>query len=131
MKILIVDDECTNRMILAELLKSYGEPDLVENGVEAIRAARIAIENGVPYDLIFLDIMMPGTDGHAALIAIRSVEKRYGLTKIKRSKILMTTALNDRMHILNAIKEDCDSYIVKPIDQSKLTDCLRQVKLIA
>lgn len=131
LKTLIVDDDCTNRMILQELLKSYGETDLAEDGVEAIRAVRIAIENGIPYDLICLDIMMPGTDGHAALVAIRSVEKRHGMKNIKRAKILMISALSNRTHILNAINEECDSYLVKPIDKSKLNDCLRQTKLIA
>lgn len=131
MKTLIVDDDEINRMILQETLKSYGETNLVENGEEAIRAARIAIENRVPYDLICLDIMMPGTDGHAALVAIRSVEKRYGIKIGNRAKILMTTALSDRTHVMSAINEQCDSYLVKPLDVPMLIDYLHQAKLIS
>ena len=131
MKTLIVDDDITNRMILQDSLESYGETNVAVNGEEAIRAALIAIESGVPYDLICLDIMMPGTDGHAALLAIRSLEKRYSrMINGNRSKILMTTAMSDRKHILSAINEQCDNYFMKPIDVPKLIHYLQQEKMI-
>jgi len=42
----------------------------------------------------------------------------------------MTTALDDKKNIMNAFREQCDIYLVKPIDREKLTESLRSLALI-
>ena len=131
MKTLIVDDDFTNRMILQASLKNYGDVHIAVNGVEAVEATRMAIENGDNYNLICLDIMMPEMDGHSALRKIRELEEKHGILLENGATVVMTTALSDPANLFNAFREQCDSYLVKPIDVRKLIDYLRQAKLIA
>lgn len=131
MKTLIVDDESTSRMILEESLKQYGQVHIAVNGVEAVEAARAAIENDDSYDLICLDIMMPEMDGHSALDIIRETERKHGVVPGRGAKVVMTTCMDDPTSILEAFGEQCEYYLVKPIDMPKLTDYLRKTNLIA
>jgi signal transduction histidine kinase/CheY-like chemotaxis protein/HPt (histidine-containing phosphotransfer) domain-containing protein len=66
-RILLAEDNSTNQLVAVKMLAALGlRADLVGNGLEAIEAAR-----SVPYDLIFMDVMMPELDGLRATKAIR------------------------------------------------------------
>ena len=67
MKTLIVEDDFTSRLLLQELLKKYGRSHIAVNGLEAVEAVRLALDENEPYDLICLDILMPQMDGQLAL----------------------------------------------------------------
>ena len=131
MKVLIVDDDFTSRLLLQELLKPHGDSHIATNGREAVQAVRAAHERGEPYDLICLDIMMPEMDGHEALQEIRAEEAARQLPPIRAARILMTTALDDFASVRNSYYGLCDTYLVKPIRAAQLTDELRRMELIA
>ena len=65
MRVLVVDDNQTNRLILGEQLGAWGmDVDLVEDGPAALAAAAdAAADAGAPYALALLDLLMPGMDG--------------------------------------------------------------------
>jgi two-component system, chemotaxis family, chemotaxis protein CheY len=126
---LIVEDELTSRVLLREILKRYGSPQVVMNGKDAVEAVRAALAAGEPFELICLDIMMPEMDGHQALKQIRQLEDEAGLGD-KRAKVIMTTALADRANVLEAIQAQCDYFLVKPIDKRALLDELKRFGLI-
>jgi two-component system, chemotaxis family, chemotaxis protein CheY len=126
---LIVEDELTSRVLLREILKRYGSPQVVMNGKDAVEAVRTALAAGEPFELICLDIMMPEMDGHQALKQIRQLEDEAGLGD-KRAKVIMTTALADRANVLEAIQAQCDYFLVKPIDKRALLDELKRFGLI-
>jgi signal transduction histidine kinase/DNA-binding response OmpR family regulator/HPt (histidine-containing phosphotransfer) domain-containing protein len=64
--VLIVDDNWTNRLILAEMTRSWGlEPATVESGAEALTALKRAARDGRPFALGLLDVQMPEMDGFA------------------------------------------------------------------
>ena len=130
MKTLIVEDDFTSRLILQEFLKSYGQSHIAVNGREAVEAVRLALEAGEPYHLICLDIMMPEMDGQTALKQIRALEEAKGIWSTQGAKIVMTTALNRLKDVNTAFGNLCDSYLVKPIDRTKLLETLRQMSLI-
>ncbi len=120
MKTIVAEDDFTSRKLLQRLLLQYGECDIAVNGKEAIEAFRLATENGQPYDLICLDIMMPEMDGQEALKAIRTIEEGAGIHGLDGVKIFMTTALHDPKNILGAFRSQCEAYLIKPIDKRKL-----------
>jgi two-component system chemotaxis response regulator CheY len=130
-KILIAEDDSTSRLLLQELLKSYGPVHTAVNGREAVAAVRLALKDGEPYDLICLDIMMPKMDGQEALAAIRRIETADGVAGSNRTKIVMTTALADRENVMEAVAGKCDDYLIKPIQKAKLLEALHRLALIA
>jgi two-component system, chemotaxis family, chemotaxis protein CheY len=130
MRVLIVEDDFTSRLILQEMLKDYGTVHIAVNGREAVEAVRAAMLTGELYDLICMDIMMPEIDGQTALKQIREIEKKAGITGSNRVKIVMTTALGDKEHVVNAIRENCDGYMIKPYSKATFLEHLRKFGLI-
>jgi two-component system chemotaxis response regulator CheY len=131
MRILIAEDDPTSRLLLRELLKGYGTVDEVTNGRDAEAAVQKALAAGARYDLVCLDIMMPEMDGHATLHEIRIVEEAHGVPLGSGAKVIMTTALGDKRNVMAAFAEQCDAYLVKPVEKAKLLDHLRRLGLIA
>ena len=131
MKTLIADDDSVCRLLLGRLLKKYGPCYCAVNGTETVAAVRMALEAGEPFDLICLDIMMPGMDGQEALQEIRALEAARGIISPGWAKIVMTTALCDSASIRTAMREQCDCFLVKPLRKEKLLDALRTMQLVA
>jgi len=130
MKSLIVEDDFAARRLMQIYLAAYGECSVAINGVEAVNAARIAIEENQPYDLICLDIMMPVMDGMQALTKIRKIEKEHGIEGLDATKVIMTTAKNLSSDIIEAFKAGCESYLVKPIKKQNLMAELEKMNLL-
>ncbi|MBN2640656.1 MAG: response regulator [Victivallales bacterium] len=130
MKTLIVEDDFTSRMILQKLLEPFSECNIAVNGDEALMAYEIAVKDSEPYDMICLDIMMPGMDGQKVLNAIRKLESDAGVPLGKGVKIVMTTALGDRENVLKAFRSSCDAYLVKPYDKKRMLEILQSFRFI-
>jgi len=132
MRCLVVEDEFISRTLLTELLSSHGTCHVATNGLEAVEAFRAALDDGQPYDLICLDIMMPQLSGQEALQRIRALEAERGIGGLDMVKVIMTTALDDSKNIMQAFtKGNCEAYLTKPVDQNKLLSHLRELRLIA
>lgn len=129
MRVLVVEDDFTSRRLLSLYLAPYGECDVAVDGHEALEAFRMALEEKQPYDVICLDIMMPNMDGHEALKRIRALEEEHGVLLGEGVKIIMTTALGDSKNIFKAFNEQCEAYLVKPIEQEKLAEELKKLGL--
>jgi len=119
-RFLVVDDDPASRRLLTRLLSPYGSCDQAAGGPEALHAFEASLAEGRPYDLVCLDIMMPGTDGHAVLRALRALEQAHGLFGSDGTKVVMITALSDPKHCIRAFGEGCESYITKPIFEDRL-----------
>ena len=130
MKILIVEDDFVSRCILQKFLSSYGTSDIAINGKEAINAFSFAWQEKDPYELICLDIMMPEMDGQQVLKEIRKIEEEYEVLGLDSVKIIMTTALGDNENIKTAFRQQCEAYLVKPIDKTMLLNTLKELGLI-
>ena len=130
MKILIAEDDFASRKFMLRFLSKYGECDITVDGLEAVDAFLMALGGGDGYDLVCLDIMMPALDGYQTLKAIRDIEKEKGIPEEKRSKIIMTTALNEGRNVTKAFELGCVAYAGKPIDEEKFENVLRKLELI-
>jgi two-component system chemotaxis response regulator CheY len=130
MKMLIVEDNFTNRYVLQKMLVKYGECDVAVNGREAVDAFTMALEENKPYDIIFLDIMMPEMDGREALKLIRQKEKESGIQPNNEVKIIMITALDTPKEVINAYYHGgCTNYLVKPVDKKKIESVIKELNL--
>ena len=132
MKCLIVEDDFISRRILKELLAAKFDCDIAVNGEEAIQSFKLAHEGKRPYDLICMDIMMPGIDGQEALRRIRELERELAIPPSLEAKVIMTTALDDPKTVVQSFyAAGATSYIVKPISKQRLMAELRKLGLLS
>lgn len=130
MRALIVEDTFINQEFLKMILENHGHCTVVESGEEAIDTFTAAMDKE-PFDLIFMDIMLPGMDGLQALEHIRSVEAQKGITSNQQTKAIITTALDDDSKASRAyIHGQAISYITKPIREDIVQDELRKFGFI-
>jgi CheY-like chemotaxis protein len=115
-KILVVDDSETNVLLLQRLLEEEGyKIDYAYSGKAAIELIKKKT-----FDLILLDIMMPGIDGFDIL------EKIKGTQYIQNTPIIMVTAKDDHESQQKAIKMGANDYMTKPLDLEKLKKLIQK-----
>ena len=127
MHILVVEDDFISRRLLCRYLEPFGDCDVAVNGEEAVAAVKHAVDQGYQYELICLDIMMPGMDGQETLEQIRDYENQNDLSVGQGSKIIMTTSVQDHKSIRQAFKASADGYVVKPVEKKKFLATLSEV----
>ncbi len=120
MRVLIVDDIFTNRLLLAEILRNLGlEFDQVENGREAIEA--IQKEN---YDLVLMDIEMPVMNGLETTKYIRE-ELPYPKNK---TFVVALTAHNPQLFFEDFKDVGFNQLLIKPYNIDKISLLVEEVK---
>jgi diguanylate cyclase (GGDEF)-like protein len=105
-RILIVDDISDNRTILTRRFQRRGF-DVVEadNGLTAIE-----LIDQTPFDVVLLDVMMPGIDGIETLKRIRGQRSASALP------VIMVTAKSESANIVDALELGANDYVTKPVD---------------
>jgi len=127
---LIVEDEFLSRKLVIHYVEKYGHYDIAVNGNEAISAIKFSYEEGKPYDVVFLDIMMPDKDGLSVLKEVREYEAGRGIGANDGVKIIMTTALGDAKTVMEAFRDQCEAFITKPYTEEAFKKQLRKLELI-
>ena len=130
MRILLAEDDFVTRKFMAKFLSKYGECDVTVDGMEAVDAFMMALEEENPYDLVCLDVMMPVMDGYQALVGIRNLEKERNIPAEKAAKVIMATALNEEKNVKMAFDLGCTVYSGKPIDQDRFEQAMKKLGLI-
>ena len=122
-RVLLVEDHAVNQRVALGLLRQTGvEADLAEDGGGAVRAVTDAAAAGRPYDVVLMDVQMPGMDGLEATRRIRG-----SLPPARQPRIVALTA--------NAFSSDAaacraagmDGVLAKPVRPGALRDVLRDV----
>ena len=121
MRILIVDDEFVSLKKLSLLLDDIGSCDTASSGEEALEMFITAEQENNPYELITLDIDMPGMSGTETVAKIRSYEEEMGIASLHTSvKVLMVTAMGDGKNIIGSFKGGCEGYLKKPFTRASI-----------
>ncbi|MGE5546250.1 MAG: ATP-binding protein [Solirubrobacterales bacterium] len=116
-RVLIADDVALNRLVLRGFLQSAGV-EVTEAGEGAEAVARAEAER---FDLILLDLRMPGMDGFQACRAMRGREARLGLTPTPIVALTAGASAEDRRQ---AEEAGFTLFLAKPIDQTSLVTAL-------
>ena len=128
MRILIVDDDYVSRSKLKAMLSAYGDCDAVPNGSLAMDMVKIAQEEAVPYDLITMDVDMPGERGQEVVEKIRKWEESTNLSANPSDiKILMVTVMSQPREIMTSFRKGCEGYLVKPVTPQSLKESLAKI----
>jgi CheY-like chemotaxis protein len=115
-RVLIVDDDVRNIFSLTSVLEDHGMVvDFVENGRDAIAK----LEQKTEYDIVLMDIMMPGMDGFETTRAIRADER------FKTLAIIALTAKAMKGDRERCIAAGASDYITKPVDTEQLLSLMR------
>ncbi len=121
-RILGIDDNATNRIILRKMLENYGvRMDVLEGGKEAVHTLQQAKEENDPYLVVLLDMQMPDMDGEETLQAIKA--SSIG----KKTEVIMLTSMGERGDAARLKDMGCAGYLVKPAKQRQLMDVIGTV----
>jgi two-component system sensor histidine kinase/response regulator len=115
-KILVVDDNLTNRTLLGQLLTKWQvEHTLVDSGNKALEKLIEASSKGVPYHIAILDMQMPNMDGFQLGTAIKNDSRIF-----KETRLMMLTSQGQRGDVEKLKAAGFNGYLNKPVDQSIL-----------
>jgi two-component system, chemotaxis family, chemotaxis protein CheY len=119
MKILLIDDSSTMRLLLVRILRDLGYHDItaVSNAEEAIP---LAFNN--PWDVILTDWNLPKMSGYDLAKYLKSTPET------QKIPIIMITTIHDRLAILKALKAGVQGYILKPVGKEIVAAKLREIE---
>ena len=110
-RILIVDDEANNRLLLEVMLANDGyEVVTASAGSEALE-----LVEQLPPDLIVLDVMMPGMDGYQVAARIKTNPAT------RHIPIIILTALGDRNSMMHGLNAGAEEFLTKPVVRAELS----------
>jgi two-component system, sensor histidine kinase and response regulator len=122
LRVLIVDDNATNRHILQEWLRGWQlEPAAVGDGLAAVAALWDAVSAGRPYTLVLLDSRMPDTDG---LTLAAQIRRR---AELAATRIVLLTSGDRPGDLARSREQRVDAHLLKPVQQDELLQTIGRV----
>jgi two-component system, sensor histidine kinase and response regulator len=122
MRVLMVDDNATNRRIFTRMLDGFGcQVAAVSSGMEVMPALFRGLLTNTPYHVVLVDMQMPVMDGEETLRAIR----REPLTQ--DIKVVVLTSMGRRNELSRVNEMGCSGYLLKPVKQLQLRETLELV----
>jgi PAS domain S-box-containing protein len=119
LRVLVVDDNATNRKILDEMLTSWRmAPTTIADATTALAELRATADATVPFDVVIADCQMPGVDGFTLARRLKR-DPRLAATPI-----VMLTSIGNPTDITRCQKIGVDAYLSKPVKHSDLLDAL-------
>ena len=121
-RILVVDDNATNRKILFHQILAWKmQPVCAPSGAAALELLLAAARGGKPYGLALLDVQMPEMDG---LMLARAIK---GNPAIAKTRLIVLTSLGQALSTAELNEIGIEAYLLKPVKQSRLLDCMIDV----
>jgi two-component system sensor histidine kinase/response regulator len=122
LRVLVVDDNTTNRRILEETLKNWRmRPVSIDSGWTALEMMANAEQAGKPFQLLLVDVNMPLMDGFELVERIRQGPEKQGAT------IMMITSSGMRGDAARCREMGISAYLTKPVKQSSLLDAIMTI----
>jgi CheY-like chemotaxis protein len=122
LSVLVVDDNATNRLLLARMLERWKmRPAQAANAAEAMKRLRAAKEAGSPFDLVLIDVQMPEVDGFAL------VEQIGQQTDLGDFAVMMLTSAGQPGDAARCRELGIAAYLTKPVAQEELLPAILAV----
>jgi len=122
LSVLVAEDNPINALLARALLTRLGHrPTVAGNGEAAVESWRAARAAGNPYDLVLMDVQMPGMDGLEAARRIRAAETAAGGRPVRMLALTANAQSDDREACLAA---GMDGLLVKPLERERLREML-------
>lgn len=130
MKFLIAEDDDMGRRVLELFLTAHAQCVKAKDGAEALAEYTKAMTEDEPFDVIFLDIVMPEKNGVEVLQAIRQHEQDNNITQNAAAKVIMLTGQSDTKQVVEAQKLGIEAYLLKPIEEEVLLRSLQHLGVV-
>ncbi|MBI5824830.1 MAG: PAS domain S-box protein [Chloroflexi bacterium] len=118
-RVLGIDDNQTNRIVLTKMMEGFGcSVDTAASGARGLEMLHNAAREGNPYQVVLLDMQMPGMDGEQTARAIKSDPL------VKDVKVVILTSMGKRGDAVRLKALGCAGYLLKPVKQQMLYDAL-------
>jgi PAS domain S-box-containing protein len=125
-RVLMVEDNPVNMMIAVALLERWGAfVDQAGDGASALKAIDKAHHAGNPFDIVLMDVQMPGMSGHEVT---RRLRQRYDRNTLPIVALTAAALVSERE---DAIAAGMNDFLTKPIDADRLRQTIRQVLMSA
>lgn len=122
MRCLVIDDEPTARLHLRLLLEERGKVDEAPDAIAGLQRIRDAIADNDPFDLVCIDLSMPGPSGIEAIKMVQEVDKK--LRHGKHTNVVVVTASDDQKDIRAALHQHVDGYLLKPVTPGQIVETI-------
>ena len=122
MRCLVIDDEPIARLQLRMLLESRGPVDEAENAIAGLERVRAAVLAHAPYDLVCIDLSMPGHGGIDAIKMLKALDAE--LRAGARTNVVVVTASDDQRDLRAAMHQHVDGYLLKPVTPGQVADTI-------
>jgi len=127
MRSLVIEDDYVNRSILQDFFEKLGDCVVAGNGEDGLNAFMAALEKGEPYNLIMLDMWLPGKNGQEILQAIRKSEQERGVSPRDEVCVVILTVDDDPELVMDAFRRGgTTDYLLKPVDLNRLEAIIKE-----
>jgi two-component system sensor histidine kinase/response regulator len=119
-RVLVVDDNETNRTIMIKMLESFGcFAKAAANGAEAIEMLKQAAYSGGPFEVLLLDRVMPGMDGQYTNIMIKNTPE------IRDTAVVILSSAEAQWGSSDSGSFNCEGYLVRPVSQAAVLEAIK------
>lgn len=127
MKILLIQDVLLMPTNAKMILSKFGQVTEINDGFDTINKFTTSHRNDLGFDVIFIDVILPGMSGIDIVKYIRKVEKD---PTINRSFIVMVSLPGHNINIQELIDAGADKVFTKPITHESVEEYFKEIKLI-
>ncbi len=124
-RILIAEDDGALAELLRSVLPAECRVAVAQDGISAVSSFRSALRDAAPFDILCLDLNLPGMDGIRVLRAVRRLEAEFARPGLEPARIVMMTTSNARATVQAVLAAGVNDFLVKPFTTAEFLQRLQ------